>query len=179
MKWNKFFAVLALFAFLSSSAFASDIEVSEDGTGEGRARELNFSTGLSVARSGGTATITTELLNNGRGAAASLTLASSSTVITDSSLPYSVILKSVGGGGGLDSDGIGTVLPDAPVNGQSLSIIIVGLQSGGSWVVTPTTKTGFTKITFDTKGDTATLLYVNSSIGWIIASNGGAVITQA
>lgn len=120
-----------------------------------------------------------DLFLHGHKADAVLTLASSSTVITDSSLPYAVILKSVGGGGGLDSTGIGTTLPDAPVDGQTLTIIIVGLQSGGSWVVTPTTKTGFTKISFDTKGDTATLLYVNDTIGWIIVANGGAVITQA
>lgn len=178
MKTNRFFGLLlVLFLALSPLAFAG--KASEDGVGEGQFHDLNITTGLDVSVDGGVATLSTELLNNGRGAAASLSLASSTTAISDSTLPYSVILKNVGGGGGLDSTGIGSTLPDAPVDGQSLSIIITGLQSGGSWVVTPTTKTGFTNITFDTKGDTATLLYVNDTIGWIIAANGGATITQA
>lgn len=175
---KKLLLILMCLIFASGPAFAG-FGVQEDGTGEGEAGKINVSTGLDVSVSNNTATISTSLLNNGRVAAATLSLASSSTVLTDSSLPYSVILKNVGGGGGLDSTGIGTTFPNGVTNGQSISVIITGLQSGGSWVVTPTTKTGFSSIAFDTKGDTATFLWVDSTIGWIISSNGGAVITQA
>lgn len=180
MNLKKIFSLLILAAFVSitPASFAA-IVVQEDGTQEGIVEKVNFTTNVDVSVSGKTATVSLDTYVDSRGDDAVLTLASSSTAIADSSLPYSVILKSVGGGGGLDSDGIGTVLPDAPKDGQCLSVVIVGLQPGGSWKVTPTTKVGFTSISFDTKGDTATLCYLNDSSGWYVESNGGAVINQA
>jgi hypothetical protein len=119
-----------------------------------------------------------ELLANGRYGSTVLTLASSTTSVGTSSVPYVAVLKAVGGVGGLDSMGIGTTLPNG-TPGQVLSLLVTGLQGSGTWIVTPTTKSGFTKITFDTKGDSVTLLYVDDTTGWIIVSNGGASITQA
>lgn len=119
-------------------------------------------------------TFQSNMLANG-GADGVLTLASSSTVITAAMLSYSTILKYVGGGGGLDS--LGSTLPNGKKR-QTITFTIAGLQPGGTWVLTPTTKTGFRSITFDTKGDSVTLLYVNDTVGWTIFAKDGVSISQ-
>lgn len=57
-------------------------------------------------------------------------------------------------------------------NGQ-LKVIIHDVD-GGSAVLTPTTKTGFTTITFTAVGESATLMFVTTR-GWIIVALNGAV----
>ena len=116
------------------------------------------------------------LLANGRAGGAS-SMSSSSTFIGSGGLAYSIIFKRVGGGGGLDSLGIGSTLPNG-VKGQVLSIYITALQSGGSWVVTPTKSTNFNKIVFDTVGDNAQLTYLDDTFGWVVNQNNGAVLTM-
>jgi hypothetical protein len=54
--------------------------------------------------------------------------------------------------------------------------VIVHAVDGGSGVLTPTTKTGYTSLTFTNAGDTATLLY-NTTIGWTILAVNGTTIT--
>lgn len=51
---------------------------------------------------------------------------------------------------------------------------IVHVVDGGSAVLTPTTKTGFTTITFTAVGESATLQYF-TTVGWTIVSLNGAV----
>lgn len=51
--------------------------------------------------------------------------------------------------------------------------IIVHTVDGGSAVLTPTTKIGFTTITFTNVGESATLVY--TSAGWAILALNGAV----
>jgi hypothetical protein len=51
--------------------------------------------------------------------------------------------------------------------------IICHVVDGGSAVLTPTTKIGFTTITFTNVGDTAMLIY--TAVGWDIVSLNGAV----
>lgn len=116
------------------------------------------------------------LLADGRYGTSILSLASSSTVIGVASVPYAYILKNIGGGGGLDV--AGSVLPNG-IPGQVLTILITGLQSGGTWKVTPTTKTGFTSVTFDTKGDSATFKYLDDTTGWLLDGAFGVTVTQA
>ena len=53
--------------------------------------------------------------------------------------------------------------------------IIIHAVAGGTGVLTPTTKTGFTTITFNSAGDTATLMF-NTTIGWVIISTRGATV---
>jgi len=55
--------------------------------------------------------------------------------------------------------------------GQILTFQVSTMASGGA-ILTPTTKTGFTTITFDAAREYATLLYIDDTIGWIcIATN--------
>lgn len=51
---------------------------------------------------------------------------------------------------------------------------IVHVVDGGSGVLTPTTKTGFTTITFTNVGDSATLQFFTTR-GWMITALNGAV----
>jgi len=51
--------------------------------------------------------------------------------------------------------------------------IICHVVDGGSAVLTPTTKIGFTTITFTNVGDTAMLIY--TAVGWDIVALNGAV----
>ena len=58
-------------------------------------------------------------------------------------------------------------------DGQILSIVMV--VDGGDGTLTPTTKTGFSTITFDAVGDSVTLQYF-TTLGWMILSNNGATV---
>ncbi|MFN9957708.1 MAG: hypothetical protein ACK55I_31775, partial [bacterium] len=59
-------------------------------------------------------------------------------------------------------------------NGTAGQIKIIShVIDGGSAVLTPTTKIGFTTITFTNVGDSATLVY--TAAGWAIVGISGAV----
>ena len=58
-------------------------------------------------------------------------------------------------------------------NGQLLTIVMVA--DGGDGTLTPTTKTGYTTITFGDVGDSVTLQYF-TTLGWMIVSNYGATV---
>lgn len=53
--------------------------------------------------------------------------------------------------------------------------IIVMVVDGGDATLTPTTKTGFSTITFNDAGDGVTLVYTTTT-GWICAGNNGATL---
>ena len=68
------------------------------------------------------------------------------------------------------------VLPNGTSVGQ-IKIITAIAQSGGSWVLTPTTRNGYATITFDSIWDSITLIY--QTAGWTVASTGGSVVVAA
>lgn len=53
--------------------------------------------------------------------------------------------------------------------------IIVMVVDGGDATLTPTTKTGFSTITFNDAGDGVTLVFTTTT-GWIVAGNNGATL---
>jgi hypothetical protein len=53
---------------------------------------------------------------------------------------------------------------------------IIHIVDGGSGVLTPTTFTGGSTITFTNAGDTATLYYVNDTYGWTVIGQNGVTI---
>ena len=60
--------------------------------------------------------------------------------------------------------------------GQMKIVSMVGEAAGTDTVVlTPATFAGGTTITFDTVGESATLIY-NTTIGWVLVSNNGGVV---
>jgi len=58
-------------------------------------------------------------------------------------------------------------------NGQIKSVVMV--VDGGDGTLTPTTKTGFSTITFNDVGDSVVLQYF-TTLGWMILSNNGATV---
>lgn len=53
--------------------------------------------------------------------------------------------------------------------------IITMITDGGDGTLTPTTKTGFTTITFADVGDSVTLMY-HTTVGWMVLANNGATL---
>lgn len=73
----------------------------------------------------------------------------------------------------IDSAGaIALTLADG-TNGQ-MKIIVMGTD-GGDATLTPTTKTGFSTITFNDAGDGVTLVFITTK-GWIVCGNNGATL---
>ena len=104
-------------------------------------------------------------------------------VTVNSSFGTDVILgtQSLSGAGAVDITNAFTSLTTSGVS-QALTLadgtvgqmkIIAHAVDGGSAVLTPTTKIGFTTITFTNVGDAATLVY--TSAGWAIVGISGAV----
>lgn len=92
--------------------------------------------------------------------------------ITAIPLNYALIKKTYSNGtneAGTLADGI---------QGQVIKIVITCVNTSGSYKLTPTTKTGFTSITFVEKGDQATLLFLDNTNGWIIMGEIGTTVTQ-
>jgi len=58
------------------------------------------------------------------------------------------------------------------VAGQVLTISLV-VDGGGDGTLTPTTKSGFTNIVFADAGDTVSLKFVDSTVGWVILGAAG------
>jgi len=118
----------------------------------------------------------TSLYAVGRKGGAS-TASSSSTGIAPSTIPYSILYKRVGGVGGLDMTGYGTVLPNGS-EGQVLTLHVIGIQDTGNseWRITPATSTALDRITLDAVGDYVTLMYVDATAGWHHVANFGAEI---
>ena len=104
-------------------------------------------------------------------------------VTTNSSFGTDVILgtQSLSGAGAVDITNAFTALTTTGA-AQALTLadgavgeikVIAHVVDGGSAVLTPTTKIGFTTITFTNVGETATLIY--TAAGWAIVALNGAV----
>lgn len=73
----------------------------------------------------------------------------------------------------IDSAGaIALTLADG-TNGQ-IKVIVMGTD-GGDATLTPTTKTGYSTITFNDAGDGVVLTFITTK-GWIVAGNNGATL---
>jgi len=70
------------------------------------------------------------------------------------------------------------VLPDGASAGQIVTIIVVS-QAGGACTLTPTSVTGcgFATVVFTAVGESATFMYIDSTIGWMCIGTAG-VTTQ-
>lgn len=56
--------------------------------------------------------------------------------------------------------------------GQKLTVTLV-VDGGGTGTLTPATSTGFASIAFADAGDTATLEYIDDTVGWILIGCSG------
>lgn len=153
-----------------------DLSVSDDITGD----DITAGDDLIATddvRSGSTGDIEfrSTLLANGRAGGAS-TLGSSSTQLTPTALPYLVVYKKIGGGNGLDGIGWGTRLQDG-TPGQTLCLVVTELQSGGTWVITPVTATGYSSVTLNAAYENVTLVFIDTTTGWVVTGGHGFTLT--
>lgn len=191
-------ALLALLVFAFAGESQAAIQVFNNGQEIGQFSEVNCDgTTIECSQSGGKLLVTANgeastpssvttpglvtfksvVVANGR-VAASTQVASSSTRLAPSNMPYAVVLKNIGATGGPDSTGVGTELANG-VDGQTITFFIMSGGAGGSWILTPARSTGFTKLTFNAIGQWATLTYINSTVGWILAGAGATGSTAA
>jgi len=174
-----FFAVLvAVACLLQSPAFAA-VGAYEDDVKIGTAADINVGYGMEAEMESGkkrlkVSLFTGDLLANGRGNGGSTEMQSSSTRIWADNLASAIIKKRVGGAGGVDESNGGTILQDG-IPGQSLTLQAIYVQTNGSWVITPTTKTGYSTITMNAAFESVTLQFINTTVGWIIIGTSGTV----
>ena len=83
---------------------------------------------------------------------------------------HGVVAKTTG------ADGESLTLVDGEA-GQLLKIYLAAGEGDGT--LTPTTKTGFASIVFADPGDQVTLLFVDTTIGWIITEASGLAAPPA
>ena len=57
--------------------------------------------------------------------------------------------------------------------------ITLGTDGGGDGTLTPTTATGWATIVFADAGDTATLKFVDATVGWVIVGLAGTAAAPA
>lgn len=62
-----------------------------------------------------------------------------------------------------------------PAYNQRLTIVLT-TDGGKDFVITPSTKTGFSNVVLDDAKDSITLRYINATVGWTIEGNAGATI---
>lgn len=113
----------------------------------------------------GDITFRTNLLSIGR-VSASSSLASSSTSVGTTSVPYAYIRKFLGAGAEA------TTLPNG-TPGQTLTLVVV-VSAGGVWTITPSTSLLMSSWTMTAEDDSITLLYQDDVIGWIPVSSMGS-----
>ncbi len=166
---KKILFLLALLVLLASPVFAA-VGINVNGTTIGTAGNLyvNCNTGGSPYIDGFnySATCSSTLVADGtyNGGYTSL-----GTIDTGISLTQVMVEKAISGAYlGTTSD----TLPNGTPN-QIFTIVIGSVTNSGTWTVTPTTSGGWSSIIFNTQGQTATFLYVNSTVGWIILSADG------
>lgn len=177
---KKMFSLLAIAGLLLSStvSFAS-VGIRNNGTMIGTATDLNFGCG-----SGTNAVITADgsiynincspnLNTTGvaNGGAVSMTTLDSAV-----SIAYSYTRKAIASlaSGGTQT---GTLANGYP--GQMMTILITTVGSSGTWTLTPTTSTGWASLKFTAAKDLAVLLYVNDTVGWVVASYDGSITFNA
>lgn len=114
-------------------------------------------------------TFQTSLLAGGRYAASS-TIPSSSNGINPSTLPYSVLTKSIGNVAGETA-----TLP-AGRPGQLLVIHIIYAGTSGTWTVTLGHSAFVSTLLFNATGDSAALVY-DETMGWIVMDTNSVTVT--
>jgi len=96
------------------------------------------------------------------------------TSVTTIPTSYSLVRKAITDASGFTT---GTLANGTP--GQILTIFITAVSGSGTFTLTPATKTGFTTLYFDAALDSATLLFVDTSVGWIVIGTNSVVVGQA
>mgnify|MGYP001297306168 CR=1 FL=1 len=82
---------------------------------------------------------------------------------------YKYITKAIG-------VGVGAVhtLADGS-DGQIITVLAISRAGSGTAVVTPTTKSGYSTVTLDAAWEYVTLLFVDTTVGWVIVATNATI----
>lgn len=160
---------LAIMLCVASPSFAS-VGVKVDGVNQGVATDLSFTgAGSSLTNDGSNWTFGLLLAGIANGGAVSM-----ATTDTSVSPSYSFVRKAISALAA--GNQTGTLADGTP--GKIIRIQITAVGASGTWKLTPTTCAGFDSITFDAVDDAVTLLFVNTTTGWVIVSSNALTINH-
>lgn len=161
---RKQIVLAAMFLLIFASSSFAGVGIKLNGVTKGTVTDINFAGNVSFGSSGtfDGSTLSFPIVLAGTANGGSTTMADTDTAVSTS---YALVRKAISSTVGL----IGTLANGTP--GQFLTINITARASSGTFILQPTTKTGFYQLTFDAIGDQVTLLYVSDTIGWIIIGN--------
>lgn len=163
---KKLSAILIMLLLLVVSPSFAAVGVKVDGVNVETATDLGFiDAGSTISSDGSTTTI--NLLMSGLTNGDATTMTTNDTAV---SVAYGLVQKAIG----TYVSYPGTMANSTP--GKIVTIIATERQGSGTFVLTPTTRTGFNTITFDAVGDSVSLLYLNSTNGWIVIGGSGVVV---
>lgn len=185
---RKFIVLLFVGLLIQVAAFA-DVGFKNNGSNIGSVTDID-TVGCTNTRSGsvgtvdcsnvsatsatytGDVTFRSSLLALGR-TGNSTVLFSSSTKLIQANIPYALILKAILGAEPT------TYFPKG-TPGQVLVVQIYSVGQSGTWSIAPdltVPKTGWTSIQFNAVGQSATFVYLNDTLGWIITATGSTAST--
>lgn len=158
--------LVAMLLLLGTPAFAS-VGIKVNGESAGQATNLNLITTDTAAdlKDGNVWNIT--LPSSDLVAAGTAEGDATSMTTGDLAVPvaYAYVRKAISADSAFSAGTLANGIP-----GQILQIEITAVSGSGVFNLTPTTKTGFKYVRFNAAKDTATLLYVNDTIGWVIVA---------
>lgn len=144
---------------------------------------LTVTTGNAAVSSGnltvsGALTYQTNLIADGMYGPNSTVLFSSSTTLQQANIPYAMILKAIGNA----AEG-STLFPKAKP-GQEVVVRVYAAGPAGTWSVkpdsaatSPVQATGWNSVTFNAVGQSATFVYFNDTLGWILKNVSSSAAT--
>jgi len=169
---NAIIAVMMLAVLALSNVASASVGIRLDDVYQGEATEINLDTGGSVTTNDGSKfqlpIVSAGLIPTGQGSSGSTSMTDIETAVP---VTYAHVRKAISSTVGL----AGTMANGVP--GQIVMIEITARASSGTFILRPTTATGFLTITFDGVKDSVTLLYVSDTVGWIVIGQNSVTLS--
>lgn len=159
--------IVVFMAILFATPSFAAVGIWKNGVPQGTATDIEL-TGAGWTNNGSRWTFPIAITGSANGGSASMT-----TTDTAVSTSYALVKKQIG-----VQSGLAGTLADGS-DGQILTVFITARAGSGTFVLTPTTRTGYASITFDAAAEHATLLYVNDTVGWIVLATNATIDTPS
>lgn len=170
---NRIFDLLIVLAIFAATPAHATVGIKLEGSMAGQATDIDIQSKDTVAtiKSGNTFKVNSAavaLVAAGAYDGEATSMTSSETAVPTS---YAYVKKAISNTVGQ----AGTLANGTP--GQLLTLETTVVAGSGTFVLTPTTKSGFTDITFNAAGDRVTLLFVSTTTGWVIIGERSLTVT--
>jgi len=158
-----------LLLFFASPSFAA-VGIKSGGTLQGTATDISFgsNSGGQITNDGSTWTFNLLLAGTGNGGATSMASSTLAVPIT-----HAYVGKSIASDSAFSA---GTLANGVP--GQMLTLYIYQDLGSVTFTVTPATASTYVSLAFDSVSDSATLLYIDDTVGWVIMTVTSVTINQ-